>query len=205
MQIMWLGFFLASHGYIAAAVNHHGNTGFEPKPKAQGFLLYWERSKDMKSVMDQLLLDPLFGSRIDRNRIDAAGFSLGGYTVISIASGKFSQEQYDAFCSSPEKDFTCEPQPEFPQAHEEFGELKTTNAVVQESLRHAGDSYRDDRIKAVFAMAPAFGGGFTKKGLAEIRVLVQIVIGAADSVTPLASNAKRYADMIPGAKLVVCP
>ena len=205
IQMMWLGYYLAARGYVVAAVNHHGNTASEKQLFPQGFLLYWERAKDLSVVLDKLLADPIFGSRIDRNRIDAAGFSLGGYTVISIAGGVFSSQEYEAFCHSPQRDFTCEPQPEFPEAHKLFAELKKADPVVQESLQHAGDSYRDKRIKRVFAIAPALGSGFTKAGLNKISVPVLIVIGQADKVTPLVTNARRYADLIKGARLRVLP
>lgn len=205
VQMMWLGYYLASRGYIAAAVNHHGNTAAERQPAAPGFLLYWERARDLSVLLDKLLADPLFGPRIDRDRIGAAGFSLGGYTVISIAGGQFSQRQFDSFCASPQRDFTCEPQPEFPDAPKVFAELKKTDLVVQESLRHAGDSYRDLRIKRVFAIAPALGGGFIKAGLSRIRIPVFIVVGQADKIAPPATNAQRYAQFIKRAKLTVLP
>lgn len=76
IQMMWLGYYLASRGYIVAAVNHHGNTAAERQPAPQGFLLYWERARDLSVVLDKLLADPLFGARIDRDRIGAAGFPL---------------------------------------------------------------------------------------------------------------------------------
>lgn len=205
IQMMWLGYYLAARGYIVAAVNHHGNTASEKQLFPQGFLLYWERAKDLSVVLDKLLADPIFGPRIDRNRIGAAGFSLGGYTVISIAGGVFSSEEYEAFCHSPQRDFTCEPQPEFPDAHKLFDEIKKTDPQVRDSLRHAGDSYKDKRIKRVFAIAPALGSGFTKDGLTKIRVPVFIVIGQADKVTPLMTNARRYATFIKGARLTVLP
>jgi predicted dienelactone hydrolase len=205
IQMMWLGYYLASRGYIVAAVNHHGNTAAERSYAAQGFLLYWERARDLTAVLTKLLADPFFGGRIDRDRIGAAGFSLGGYTVISIAGGRFSPREFDSFCRSPQRDFTCEPQAEFPDAPRLFEELKKTDPVVQESLRHANDSFRDKRIKRVFAIAPALGSGFTKDGLAQIRIPVFIVIGQADKVTPLATNAQRYANFIKGARLTVLP
>ena len=211
VQMMWLGYYLASRGYIAAAVNHHGNTAAERQPAAPGFLLYWERARDLSVLLDKLLADPLVGPHIDRDRIGAAGFSLGGYTVISIAGGQFSQRQFDSFCASPQKDYTCEPQPEFPDAPKLFAELRKTDPpttesmLVEESLRHAGDSYRDPRIKRVFVIAPALGGGFTKAGLSKIRIPVFIVVGQADKVAPLATNAQRYARSIKGAKLTVLP
>lgn len=205
LQMMWLGYYLAARGYIVAAINHHGNTGSEQQRTAQGFLLYWERARDLTAVLDKLLADPIFGAYVDRNRIGAAGFSLGGYTVISVAGGVFSPQEFDAFCRSPQRDFTCGPQPEFPDAPTLFEELKKTDPVVQESLRRAGDSYRDKRIKRVFAIAPALGSGFTKEGLGKVKIPVRIVIGQADKITPLATNAQRYANLIKGAKLRVLP
>jgi predicted dienelactone hydrolase len=205
VQMMWLGRYLAARGYITAAVNHHGNTAAESQPFAQGFLLYWERARDLSAVLDKLLADPLFGPRIDRERIGAAGFSLGGYTVIAIAGGEFSSRQFELFCLSRQRDFTCEPQPEFAEAPKQFAELKKTDPVVQESLRHAGNSYRDPRIKRVFSIAPALGGGFTRTGLGKIRIPVFIIVGQADKVTPAVTNAQRYAQFINTEKLVVLP
>ena len=205
VQMMWLGHYLASRGYIAAAVNHHGNTAAERQPAAQGFMLFWERARDLSAVLDRLLVDPLFGPRIDREHIGAAGFSLGGYTVISIAGGRFSPAQFEAFCRSRQRDFTCDPQPEFPDAPKLFADLRKTDAVVQESLRHAGDSFRDPRIKRVFAIAPALGSGFTKAGLSRIRIPISIVVGQADKVTPVTTNAQRYAQLIKGARLTILP
>ena len=204
-MMMWLGYYLAAHGYIVAAVNHHGNTAAEQQRAAQGFLLYWERPRDLTVVLDKLLADPVFGAHIDRNRIGAAGFSLGGYTVISIAGGVFSPHEFETFCRSTQRDFTCEPQNEFPDAPRLFEELKKTDPVVQEALRHAGDSYRDKRIKRVFAIAPALGSGFTAAGLDKIKIPVRIVVGQADKIAPLATNAQRYATLIKGAQLTILP
>lgn len=205
LQMMWLGHNLASRGYIVAAVNHHGNTAAEGRYVPQGFLLPWERARDLTAVLDKLLADPVFGPRIDRERIGAAGFSLGGYTVIAAAGGRFSPLEFRSFCGSPRRDFTCEPQPEFPDAPKLFEGLRKADPAVRESLRHAGDSFRDKRIKRVFAIAPALGGGFTKAGLGEVRVPVLIVVGQADKVTPPATNARRYADLIKGARLIILP
>jgi predicted dienelactone hydrolase len=205
IMMMWLGSHLAANGYIVAAVNHHGNTAAEKEPAPQGFLLYWERATDVKVLIDALLRDPLFGNRIDRRRIGAAGFSLGGYTVIAAAGGRFSQETFDKFCASSDRDFTCEPQNEFPEAPAQFASLRNIDPVVRESLRRSDASFQDPRIKAVFAIAPALGSGFTSQGLRHINVPVQIVVGGGDVITPAPTNAQRYASMIRGATLTVLP
>jgi predicted dienelactone hydrolase len=204
IQLMWLGRYLAAHGYIVAAVNHHGNTGIE-KYQPQGFMLYWERPKDLSVALDLLLADPLFGPRIDRQRIGATGFSLGGYSVLALAGGKFSLEQLEKFCASPQGDFTCRPQAEFPDARKKFEALRDTDPIVKDSLARANDSYQDSRVRAVFAIAPVFGGGFTKRGLKAISIPVEIAIGAADTVAPAPTNAQYFANNIKGARLTVLP
>jgi len=205
LQMMWLGRYLAAHGFVVAALNHHGNTGAEPRPDARGFLLYWERARDLRVALDRLLADSVFGPRIDSARVGAAGFSLGGYTVIAVAGGRFNPREFAAFCASPQRDFTCGPQPEFPRAPELFAALQRTDSLTRRSLAHASDSYRDARVRAVFAIAPALGGGFTAPDLRDVRVPVSIIVGQGDTVTPPATNARRYASLIRGAAVAVLP
>jgi predicted dienelactone hydrolase len=204
IQLMWLGRYLAARGYIVAALNHHGNTGVE-RYQPQGFMLFWERPRDLSAVLDLLLADPMIGPHVDRSRIGAAGYSLGAYTVLAGAGGQFNLERYDKFCASPARDFTCGPQAEFPDARKLFDALKNTDPVVQESLARAYDSVQDSRIRAVFAIAPVLGGGFSKRGLKAIKVPVQIVVGGADSVAPPATNAQYFAANIKGARLTILP
>lgn len=203
--MLWLGHMLAAHGYIVVAANHHGNTCAEAKLDPRGFMLWWERPQDLTAILDQILADPVWGPRIDRTRIGAAGFSLGGYTMIEIAGGRIDRPRYMRFCASPAHDFTCGPQPEFPDAPALFQQLKKTDPVVQEALKHSGDSYRDPRVRAAFAIAPVFAEGFGAKDVADINIPVQIVVGAGDTVAPPATNAERYAALIHGAKLAVIP
>jgi predicted dienelactone hydrolase len=204
IQLMWLGRYLAARGYIVAAVNHHGNTGIE-RYQPQGFMLFWERPRDLSAVLDLLLTDPLLGPHIDRTRIGAAGFSLGGYTALAAAGARLSPERYDDFCASPARDFTCGPQAEFPDARKLFDAIKNTDPVVQESLSRAHDSVLDPRVRAVFAIAPVLGGGFSKRGLKTVKIPVEIVVGSSDAVAPVATNAKYFAANIKGARLTILP
>jgi predicted dienelactone hydrolase len=52
-------------------------------------------------------------------------------------------------------------------------------------------------------MAPALGEAFTAEGLAPVSIPVQIVVGPADTSTPPASNALRFARLIKDAAAVV--
>ena len=201
MQMMWLGRALAARGYIAAAVDHHGNTRAEPAYDPRGFMLIWERATDMSRVIDRLLADPVFGPAIDPAQIGAAGFSLGGYTVMTLAGGRIDLAQFAAFCASAKRDATCAPQPEFPEARSQFDALSATDPRVAQSVSRSGQSFRDPRITSIVALAPALGGAFTPASLQAIERPVLIVVGAADRTAPPATNAETIAAAIPGAKL----
>jgi predicted dienelactone hydrolase len=205
LQMMWLGYHLASRGFIVAAVNHHGNTSEEARQFAQGATLVWERPKDLSVVLDRVLADPSFGSRIDPDRIGAAGFSLGGYTVIALGGARFSVDAFDAFCRSDHRDATCEPPPELPEAATRMSELRKDDTQVTESIGRSGDSYRDERIRRVFAIAPTLGGAFASTKLTDVKIPVRIVAGDGDTLAPLQTNAVRYVQLIPQAELRTLP
>ena len=201
-MMAWLGTALASHGYIAAAVNHPGNNALEDYTLPGG-TLWWERAADLTAVLDQLLADSTFGPRIDTKRIGAAGFSLGGFTVIEIAGGIGELSRLQAFCKSPGADGTCVDPPEFPGLFAKAGAIAASDAATQAALREGAKSHRDPRIRAIFAIAPALGPAFDPGTLARISIPTQIVAGSADSIVPIESSAKFFAARIPGAQLTI--
>jgi len=204
LTMAWLGEALAAQGYIAVAVNHPGNNGAEAYT-ALGFSTWWERARDLGVVIDSMLADAMFGGHIDSTRIGAAGFSLGGYTMMEIAGGVNDPQAFLDFCASPHADGICKSPPEFPALIEDFQRLSKSDPEFQAALRHAGDSYRDPRVRAVFAMAPALGPAFRPASLAKIAIPVMIVAGQSDANVPIASSAKYFAANIPGAKLTIFP
>jgi predicted dienelactone hydrolase len=200
MQMAWLGTYLASRGYIVVAVNHPGNnavTGYT----TEGFVEGWERAKDITTAIDGLLQDQRFGSKIDPDCIGAAGFSYGGYAMMELAGAKTDWSRLLAWCNNQKS--ACNP-PEMPDLMERFAALKN-KPDVQHAIQHAGDSYRDPRIRAVFAIAPAVAQAFTAEALHEIAIPVEIVVGAADPLAPPADNAQFFATNIRGAKLTILP
>jgi predicted dienelactone hydrolase len=204
LMMAWIGTALAAHGYIAAAVNHPGNNAAEAYT-AQGFSTWWERAHDLSVLIDKMLADPAFGPRIDPRRIGAAGFSLGGYTMIEIAGGITDPAAFRAFCASPRADNICKSPPEFPDLVEQFNRLSQTDHEFQAALGHAGDSYRDARIRCVFALAPALGPAFTPASLEKIAIPVEIVAGEHDENVPIASSARYFVAHIPGSRLIILP
>jgi len=200
----WLGWYLASRGYIVAGVNHHDNTAAEPQMLGQGFVLEWERPRDLSVLIDKMLADPKFGARIDAARIGAAGHSAGGGTVMEIAGGMPEPLSY---CSDPAhaKDINCQVPPIFTQWIDAYNKIKDTDPVIQASLKRQHDPRRDSRVKAVFAMAPAIGFAFPEESLRSIKIPVFVTTGAGDTVVDPHTNAERYAKYIPNAQLKIFP
>ena len=201
LSMAWLGEALAAHGYVVAAVNHPGNNGAE-KYTVEGFSMWWERARDLTEVINGMLADAEFGAHIDPKRIGAAGFSLGGYTMIEIAGGITDARGFVQYCDSKPADAICSSPPEFPTLVQDFRKLIQEHP---EALEHSGDSYRDPRVRSVFAMAPALGPAFPAAGLKKISIPVEIVAGESDHNVPIASSAKYFAANIPGAKLHIFP
>jgi len=194
-HMAWLAGTLAAHGYIVAAVDHNGSAEEElhsrPAPSDH---FGWERALDLRAVLDLLLEDPVFGSLIDRGRIGAAGFSLGGTTVLWLAGARLDLDHLRR--NAPPMP------PEMAAAIGRLLQLPETNAAAAEAQGRAEQSHRDPRIRGVFALAPAMGFGFDAAGLRGIEAPVRIVVGRDDPVTPPATNARVFADAIAGAEYI---
>jgi predicted dienelactone hydrolase len=147
-MMAWLGTELAAHGYIAVAVNHPGNNALEPYT-VQGFTLWRERPPDLSRVLDGMLADPRFGDRIDVNRVGAAGFSIGGYTVIELAGGRGEMGNLDEIekrCGTPDAtDPLCASPPEFPGLVQKSVKLYETEASYAGALNQSNSPRRDLR------------------------------------------------------------
>ena len=205
----WFASALAERGYVVAGVNHPGNNALEPLTEA-GFRLWWERASDISEVLDGVLADPQIGPHIDAKRIGAAGFSLGGYTVVELAGARTDVLRFNRFCESAAADAVCHP-PEADALRPRLGRkisghrLNDSDPATERSLARSGASYRDPRIRAVFAIAPALGEAFDPAGFAEIRIPVTITAGDGDVTVPIATNARRFANLIPQATLAILP
>jgi predicted dienelactone hydrolase len=203
-NLAWLGAALAAHGFIAVAVNHPGNTRLEDYT-VEGFALMWLRAVDLSAVIDALRDDKTFGNRIDPVRIGAAGHSFGGYTVIAVAGGITDPARTQAFCSSPAADALCAPQPGVSDLRRKSLVRLSSDPDFQQRFSKASDSYRDERVRAIFAMAPGPGPAFLPASLGKISIPVAIVTGSADEITPPASGAEALSKAIPHATLKLFP
>ena len=135
----------------------------------------------------------------------AAGFSLGGYTAIELAGGITSRAKFDDVCRALADQTSCKAPPEFSDLLPKAQTLAETDPHFARALRGDGASYRDARMRAIFAMAPSLGPAVTADSLGKIKIPTVIVAGEADSVVPVDANAKYYAGKIPHAELTIFP
>src|ERR1019366_8578136 len=98
----------------------------------------------------------VFKGWIDATRIGAAGFSLGGYTVIALAGATLDLNAIRAYFKTDKgkRELAI---PEFPNL---------ANFINEDAVTKSFDNsppLKDKRIKAFFAICPAAGRGFTNK------------------------------------------
>lgn len=203
MQMAWLGTALARAGFIAVAVNHPGNNALEPYT-AEGFMLWWERATDLSEVLDGMLADPEFGPKIDADRVGAAGFSIGGYTVLALGGARTDISVIIDLCEKQPNATLCHV-PEMKDMGTPEQMLATARRTSGVSLARSNESYRDPRVHAIFAIAPAMGMTLTPDSLHAMRVPVEIVVGSADPFATPKDNADYIRAHIRGARETVLP
>ncbi len=196
LTLEWLADILVKNGFIVAAVDHWGNT-FDNKI-AIDFVTPWERPQDISFILTGLLKNEKFGPVIDKGRIGAAGFSIGGYTTIALAGARLNFEALKNYSntSGGKQEATL---PEFP------GLMDIINGnEVAESFRKSPKRLKDNRIKAFFAISPAVGQGFTDRSqFKDIDKPLYIVDVENDRITPYKTNALHYHQLIPGSQYLL--
>jgi predicted dienelactone hydrolase len=205
VSVGWLAQTLAEHGYIVAAVNHHGNTAAEEKYLPQGFTLWWERARDLSVLLDRITSHPSLGARIDMSRIGVAGFSLGGYTALLLAGARTDRARWIEFCAHHAADPNCVLPEEASFGMAEVIRVIESDPRAQQSIKRAGDSYRDERVRAAFVLAPVEVPALDPASLSQIGIPVSIIVGDADRQAVPEVNAVAAARQIPGARLERIP
>jgi predicted dienelactone hydrolase len=175
-DIAWLADALVPKGYIIASVEHFGNAYMnEQIDYSLGRL--WERPLDVSFVITKLLDHSEWKMKINPFKIVAGGFSKGGMTATFLAGGQMEGPRLKTFIDTYiyDKDETA------PYA------LKKIEAMDWSLVEK---NYKDSRIKAFVAFAPAFGHQFTDKSLSAITLPFLIIAGENDRLMPIEANAQ---------------
>jgi predicted dienelactone hydrolase len=171
---------LARAGFVTAAVEHprdnyRDDSGFGTDLQLIG------RPHHIVNLVDAVLAHELAGALVDRTRIGMVGHSIGGYTALLIAGAVPNFALMDEY----------------------------RRAVPFDPLRERADAagrqrrkpdlalVADQRVRAIFLMAPALGYVFDRPGLEKVHVPVQLWRPSGDEVLAHPLNAERIARMLP--------
>lgn len=203
-QLSWLGEALVNAGFLVAAVNHHGNTAAEAAFRPAGFVLPGERVRDLAAVIEQMSADPQLGSRIDPARIGAAGFSLGGYTVLA-ATGALALDfaGWRERCRHRPRHPGCQLPPEADFTLAEVEALQAEDAQFRAAVERSGAMTEVRSIRAVYAMAPALVSLVDEPG--DLNVPTRIMLAQHDAQVPHDEAAGFVVQHWPRAELVTLP
>jgi predicted dienelactone hydrolase len=145
-SLSWLGAGLALQGAVVVGVNHPGSTfGDYDMHRSQD---HGSRVNDLSSTLDALLADTAIGPHIDTQRIYVAGFSLGGWTALSIGGLRGDLKAYAGYCAT--------------SGHRHCRDIARAGVdLMRLDATRWNRSYRDPRVKAVAAIDPALHHGLT--------------------------------------------
>ncbi len=96
-SLSWLGAGLAQQGAVVVAVNHPGSTFGDYDMRRS--LDHGSRVNDLTTVLNVILTDAAIGSYVDPLRVFVAGFSLGGWTALSIGGLRGDLNAYANYCA----------------------------------------------------------------------------------------------------------
>lgn len=176
LHLGWLARQLAQRGFIAIGIDHHGNTLTEPY-RAEGFLCWWERTRDLSVLLDHVLTGA-FGAHIDAHRIYVAGYSLGGCSAAALIGAITENSRFQR--TSTSRDY-ARGVPEFPDLADHLPNLLETSGIFRNSWARMSIDYRDPRFKAALMLAPGRGLlGFNEASLGRITAPTRIMVGDMD-------------------------
>ncbi|WP_067333193.1 alpha/beta hydrolase family protein [Stappia indica] len=189
--LVWLSSRLAARGAVVLAVNHPGTTSGDSSPRRTMRLA--PRAADLGAALEAVLGDPEFSPHIDRERISAVGFSLGGTTVLGLAGLRFDREVFADYCrqagdEAPGCDFLAK------------------GGVRLDALPEAFSAdMRDLRVSAVVSVDPGFTHAVAEDSLAGVRAQVLFLNMGEKNRWPavdVGRNGSGLAARLPGARQV---
>ena len=190
----WLAAGLAERGALVLVLNHPGTTSGDSSPRRTVRLS--ERAADLSAALDHVLADPYFAQRIDRDRIAALGFSLGGSTVLGIAGLRLDPDAYRDYCDR------------FKETAQDCLFLMRGGVDFDNLPPEFSADMADARFTSIVAVDPGFTYAAVPESASRIEVPVQLVT-LGDSFPWFAVDVRAVGsglvDMLPNAEHSVIP
>jgi predicted dienelactone hydrolase len=135
-------------------------------------------------ALGYVLAQPELAGHIDADRIGLLGHSSGGSTVMMLAGGKFSLGDVGAYCRTEgaKGDKSC--------AYPTTGANDPKQAAVALSRP----------VRAVAALDPALGMGFSAESLSAVSAKVLVIGAAQNDFLHFGAHAGRFMSLLPKAE-----
>jgi len=174
---------LTSHGLVVAVPEHPGSNTQQLEELIEGRARqitepreFIDRPLDVTLLLDALeqraQADPTLARRYDVQRVGVLGQSLGGYTAFALAGVPLNRTQLAADCATTNA-IT------FSLNLSLLLQCDVLNLAIPDTL-----TFRDPRVKAIFAINTVGSSLLDREALAQVRTPVMVVSGGADTVTP---------------------
>lgn len=197
IEMNWLGYALASQGWLVAGVAHYGESWVYGKETIDPSVLarFWQRPQEVSFTLEQLSKGTLFNQPIDTGNVLMLGHSAGGFTAFAMAGAKLESGKSERYCAltSAKNDKSC-------------GYNTKQNTPLSDAQINKIDDYQatmhDPRIKAVISLDPALGHAVNETSLRDVNVPTLVVGSVENDFLPFEQHAQYYAEHIKNAQLV---
>lgn len=191
VQMGWIATELARRGMIVIAPNHQGTTSRDSDPFQT--VKVWQRADDLKAALDLIEKSPPFGLRADMTRVASFGFSLGGFSALSVAGVQVSKTQFIDYCAKNAGVLDC-------------GWMQKAG-VDFTSIDQAKyeQSNRDPHVSVTVAVDPALPLAMTVSSLLSLTMPTLIInLGEPDTI-PVGMRLDQVSKKISSAAYEVVP
>ena len=197
-EMNWLGYALASQGWVVAGVAHFGESwvyGAE-NIDPSSVMRFWQRPQDVSFAIDSFSKEELFNTSLKTDKIIMLGHSSGGFTSLAMAGANLEAGKSQAYCASEKSkdDKGCN-----------YGQQSKRKPANEEMIKKIGllqEQMQDERVAAVIALDPALGHAVSEKSLESIKVPTLVIGSLENDFLPYNTHSKYYANRIQGADLV---
>ena len=170
---------LARAGFVVAAMTHTGDN-YKDQSEATHLTL---RPQTVHAVIEYMLTAWPGHTAINPDKVGAFGFSAGGFTVLVSIGGIPDLSRVAPYCAGHAATYVCK--------------LLAAHPVPAGERVHDTDWIADLRIKAAVIAAPAIGFTFTRAGLKNVLIPVQLWRAGDDTILPSPDYAEPVRDALP--------
>ena len=172
----WVARRLAERGFLVVVV-HGPKLG--PKDAHKAVAEIWERPADLSAALTALVDSADWSNHLDRERVAALGFFLGGTATLSLAGGRLDAERIKHTCQDEPKSVDCG---WFEASGVDLGSIDA-DAIARSNL--------DPRIKMAIAVDPEYSASFSTESFGTLEIPLEVFNMGGPGTIPPAFDASK--------------